>query len=241
MPENRVTENHNIPQIILLHLLPGIPVLLIAILFSNPSVGFGFPFILSLFIAIAFGLIPCELSILFIAAKRKGGSVRDIIGNTERTPALRMCLWVLLLLTINGIAFATIPQLEQPLWTMFSQVPDWARISIEAVKSHPEFLYPTIILGLLMNGFLGPIVEEIYFRGYLLPRMGKLGKSAPLINTVLFSLYHLFAPWEIITRIIAVLPYAYAVWYKKNIRIGMFVHCIGNTLGLIGTIATLLS
>jgi hypothetical protein len=229
------------PQIILLHLLPGIPVLLIAILLSNPLAGIGFPFVLSLFIAIAAGLIPCELLILFTAAKRKGGSVRDIIRYTEKMPAWQIFLWVFLLLSVNGLAFATIPQLEQPLWMLFSHVPDWARVSIEAVKSQPGFIWPTIILGLLMNGFLGPIVEEIYFRGYLLPRMGKFGKSAPLVNTVLFSLYHLFSPWETVTRIVAVLPYAYVVWHRKNIRIGIFVHCLGNLLGLIGTIAALLS
>lgn len=241
MTDNKVIEKHSIPQIVLLHLLPGIPVLLIAILLSNPLLGIGFPFVLSLFIAIAFGLIPCELLILFIAAKRRGGKIRDIICYTKKMPALQIFLWIFLLLSVNGFAFATIPQLEQPLWMLFPHVPDWARISIEAVKSQPGFIWPTIILGLLMNGFLGPIVEEIYFRGYLLPRMDKFGKLAPLVNTILFSLYHLFSPWEIVTRIVAVLPYAYVVWYKKNIRIGIFVHCLGNLLGLIATIAALLS
>lgn len=241
MTDNKVIETHSIPRIILLHLLPGIPILLITILLSNPLIGIGFPFVLSLFIAIAFGLIPCELLILFIAAKRKGGKIKDIICYTKKMPAWQIFIWVFPLLSINGLAFATIPQLEQPLWMLFSHIPDWARISIEAVKSQPGFIWPAIILGLLMNGFLGPIVEEIYFRGYLLPRMANLGKLAPLVNTILFSLYHLFSPWEIVTRIIAVLPYAYVVWYKKNIRIGIFVHCLGNLLGLIATISALLS
>jgi hypothetical protein len=239
--DNKVIEKLGIPQSILLHLLPGIPVLLIAFLFSNPMIGIGFPFVLSLFITIAFGLVPCELLILFIAAKRRDGKIRDIIRYREKMPALQMFLWVFLLLSVNRLAFAVVPRLEQPLWALFSHVPDWARMSIEAVKSQPGFIYPTIMLGLLMNGFFGPIVEEVYFRGYLLPRMGKFGKLAPLVNTVLFSLYHLFSPWEIVTRIVAVLPYAYVVWYKKNIQIGIFVHCLGNLLGLIGMIAALLS
>lgn len=238
---NNVTEKLSLPQIILLHLLPGIPILLIAILLSDPLIGICFPFVLSLFIAIAVGLIPCELLILFIAARRRGEKIRDIICYTKKMPALQMFLWIFLLLSVNGLAFATIPQLEQPLWMPLFHFPDWARINIEAVKAQPGFLWPTIILGLLMNGFLGPIVEEVYFRGYLLPRMGRLGKLAPLMSTLLFSLYHLFSPWEIITRIVAVLPFTYVVWYKKNIRIGMFVHCLGNLLGLIGTIGALLS
>ena len=45
------------------------------------------------------------------------------------------------------------------------------------------------------------MVEELYFRGYLLPRISRLGAWAPLVNTVLFSLYHLFTPWLSVGRI----------------------------------------
>jgi membrane protease YdiL (CAAX protease family) len=45
------------------------------------------------------------------------------------------------------------------------------------------------------------VVEEMYFRGYLLPRISRLGAWAPLVNTVLFSLYHLFTPWLNVGRI----------------------------------------
>ncbi|HWP80159.1 MAG TPA: CPBP family intramembrane glutamic endopeptidase [Candidatus Acidoferrum sp.] len=238
---SKLIEKHTIPQTILLHLLPGIPVLLVAILFSSPAGGFGLPFVLSLFIAIAAGLIPCEALLLFIAAKRRGAKIREMLCYTEKMPPLQTFGWVFSLLSINGFAFATIPQLERPLWAVFSRVPDWALIDIEAVKARPELIWPSLILGFLLNGFLGPALEEIYFRGYLLPRMGRFGKFAPLANTVLFSLYHLFSPWEFFTRVAAVLPYAYAVWYKKDLRLGILAHCLGNVLGLIGTAAALLS
>ena len=45
------------------------------------------------------------------------------------------------------------------------------------------------------------MVEEMFFRGYLLPRISRLGAWAPLVNTVLFSLYHLFTPWLNVGRI----------------------------------------
>jgi hypothetical protein len=37
----------------------------------------------------------------------------------------------------------------------------------------------------LLNGVIGPVVEELYFRGFLLPRMEGLGRWAPLVNVTL--------------------------------------------------------
>jgi len=46
-----------------------------------------------------------------------------------------------------------------------------------------------------LNVILGPLVEELYFRGYLLPRLHRFGIWAPLINISLFAAYHLWKPW----------------------------------------------
>ena len=54
---------------------------------------------------------------------------------------------------------------------------------------------------------------------------------APLFNTVLFSIYHFFTPWQNPLRILAFTPVFYAVWWKKNIYIGIIVHCLVNLLG----------
>ncbi|MFN2272167.1 MAG: lysostaphin resistance A-like protein, partial [Anaerolineae bacterium] len=80
-------------------------------------------------------------------------------------------------------------------------------------------------------------VEEMYFRGYLLPRLSRFGAWAPLINTLLFSLYHFFTPWQNVTRIIALIPMVYVGWWKKNIYLGMIVHCLANTFSAIGVLA----
>ena len=63
----------------------------------------------------------------------------------------------------------------------------------------------------ILNGFVGPIVEELYFRGYLLPRMEWMGRWAPLVNVSLFSLYHFWSPWQIVGRILGFGPTVYAV------------------------------
>ena len=100
----------------------------------------------------------------------------------------------------------------------------------------PASLLLVGILQLVVGMIPGPLVEELYYRGYLLPRISRLGKWAPLINTVLFSLYHFTSLWQNPSRIIAFLPMVYAVWWKKNVYLGIIVHCgviVISTLGIL--------
>ena len=66
------------------------------------------------------------------------------------------------------------------------------------------------------------------------------GISSRWINVLLFSAYHLFSPWQNATRIIGFAPLVYVVAWKRNIRIGMWAHCLTNTLGMIQALAALL-
>ena len=83
---------------------------------------------------------------------------------------------------------------------------------------------------LVFGVIVGPLVEELYVRGYLLPRMP--GNYAGLIHSFLFGLYHVWTPWMFITRTVAMLPLIYAV-KKKNIYIGIIVHVLINSIDAI--------
>ena len=95
----------------------------------------------------------------------------------------------------------------------------------------------TLVAYFALNGVLDPVTEELYFRGYLLPRMSQLGRWAPLLNVVLFSLYHFWSPWQFFSRIAGVTPVAYAVWWKENVYLGVVVHVLLNTIGVITVMA----
>ena len=84
------------------------------------------------------------------------------------------------------------------------------------------------VFGLPVNVIAGPVVEEMYFRGYLLPRISRFGVWAPLLNTVLFSPYHFFNPSQFISRIGSFLPLAYGAWWKGSIYVSMIVHVLFN-------------
>ena len=98
----------------------------------------------------------------------------------------------------------------------------------------------TLLLNLLLNGFLAPFVEELYFRGYLLPRMEHFGKWAFVINALLFSLYHFWQPYIYLTLVLSLLPMIYLVWKTKDLRLGILTHCLLNLVGAVMSFGLLL-
>ena len=85
----------------------------------------------------------------------------------------------------------------------------------------------------------GPVVEELYFRGHLLPRIDRFGRGAPVLNAVLFSVYHLWTPWQNIGRILGLVPWIYTVWRKRSVALSMAVHISVNCIFLLLVLAAL--
>lgn len=70
--------------------------------------------------------------------------------------------------------------LYQPLDAFFIKevffwVPDSFFLTEDFSRYSGHALALTWVVGLVFNGIAGPIVEEMYFRGYLLPRISRLG------------------------------------------------------------------
>jgi len=237
--ESQEIKQYSISKIILYHLLPGVPVLIVAIICANPFWGLGLPMFLSLMIAFALCLVPGQWLIMKIVARREGKRLRDVIGFAEKMSATKTILWALPGGVLAALVFTFGTEIERPLWTIFAWVPDWFWVN-RSLLDLGDLLVPTIILNFIIRGFLVPYTEEIYFRGFLLPRMNRLGGFAPFANAALFSVNHLFAPWENVTRMLAVLPFVYTVWQKKNVYIGVIAHCAVNTLGCIAMLMPLL-
>lgn len=225
----------NLPAILFLHLFPGVIILLVSVILANPNWGLGLPAFLSLLLAILFGLIPVELGILYYIARKESKKINEIVRFNTKMPLGKTLLWALPCFIVAFMTFGFIKEWEHKLFAdIFLWVPSWFRIDILDIGSGSSLIIGlTVILNFILNGILGPYVEELYFRGYLLPRMSRLGKWAPFINTVLFSLYHFFTPWENITRIVAITPMSYVTWFNQNIRISIIVHCTLNTMSAI--------
>ncbi len=189
-----------------------------------------FNMFLSLMLAIMLGLIPGQLGILKFIAKKENKKIADLIPYKNKISVKRLLLSTIIPLVFGICAYVLLHPLDVKLATIFNFFPEWFRLD-KLNMSEISHLKLSFVLVLIFGALLGPIVEEIYFRGYLLPRMVVFGKFAPFVNTVLFAFYHLFTPWQAITRIVAVTPMVYFVWINKNIKTGIIVHCLFNICG----------
>ncbi|MBU1878602.1 MAG: CPBP family intramembrane metalloprotease, partial [Chloroflexi bacterium] len=227
--------------------LPGVPFLFFFVIAAPLAEANGFPSALALFLDIGLVLIPVELGYLLYQGKKTTGrfSLAGVVLYREPMPAwqyvaLGIPLFIWLIVILVGLSSFIDTYLIEKL---FFWLPNWFFLTgmVENVGRYSQSaLLVTAICGMVLNGIAGPIVEELYFRGYLLPRISRLGGWAPLVNVVLFSLYHFFSPWQNLGRIVAVLPMVYAVWWKRNIYLSMIVHCMANTLTSLALFALLL-
>lgn len=237
MNPNNPIEQHPIGKSILLHLLPGFLIggcyyVLIPILSQR-----GYPSILALMCASALILLPVEMGWLLYEGKKKNGrfSLQGVVLYRNPIPFWQYFVWVPLLFAALGLIFTLMKPVDAFLQ---QQVFAW----LPTFESGLQGGYPrsalilTWIMVALFGVLAGPITEELYFRGYLLPRMGYAGKWAPLFHSLLFGLYHIWTPWMFLTRTFGMLPLAYAVRWR-NLNLGIIVHVIVNSLDIFTAIA----
>ena len=103
-------------------------------------------------------------------------------------------------------------------------------------------LIQTYALHFVFIVIVAPLIEELYFRGFLLPRMPeKLGWSGPVMHSLLFALYHTWSPWMFLARTLALLPLIYIVRWKKNIYLGIGAHWLINSIDFVIGVIFILS
>jgi len=113
---------------------------------------------------------------------------------------------------------------------LFAWVPPWFNPILDPQSPDKVMLKVTWFL-LLIFSIVMPLSEEIYFRGFLLPREKYKDWRAPFVNTVLFCAYHFWSPWLLPTRIVATFPMYYFVWKYRNISLAIIPHILLNLIG----------
>jgi membrane protease YdiL (CAAX protease family) len=232
-------EKHSTTQSVILHLLPGILVGCFFLLARQPVANMGYPSINALILAYAFTLIPVELGYLFYQGKKKNGrfTLQGIISYCNSIPWWQYLVWVLVIFIVVGVIFTLLKPVDAFLQgKLFFWMQD-INYGLDDNYSR-RTLIVTYSLVFIFIAILTPLVEELYFRGYLLPRMK--GKFAPLVHSFLFAIQHVLEPWMIITRTLGFLPILFGV-KKKNIFIGIIVHILCNTINVVTGIAFILN
>ena len=233
MNNDPIVEQHSFGKSLFLHLFPGILTGLCYMLILEPFHRLGFPSIFSLMVSAAIILVPFELGYLLFLGKKRNGklSLKGIVAYRNPISIWQYLIWVPILFVLVGIIFTVMKPIDAFIQnTLFAFIPP-LESGLDGGFSK-NVLVITYLMVAIFGSILGPVVEELYFRGYLLPRMKYAGKFVPLLHSFLFALYHFFTPWMIITRTLGMLPLVFAV-KRRNIYVSIIVHVLVNLIDVI--------
>ena len=239
-------EQHALGLSVLLHLAPG-AALTGFVIAANAALGVE-P-LLALLIGILVVLAPLELGYLALYAHRTTGSWSPLaaVDYRARVPWKQLSLtvaalaaWMLLLVAVSLVVID-----EWLADSVFAWLPE-AIVTMATVEGGEETMSTAALLTFLVlffitNGLVGPITEELYFRGHLLPRIDRYGRGAPLLNTVLFPLYQFHTPWRWPVILLGYLPICIASWRKRSLWIGLGAHLLVNNIFVLMMLASYLA
>ena len=226
---------HTALQTILFHLVPGLLELLIMILLIPLSLRLGFVGLegqLAGNLVDVFALMPLQIGILLFVAKKTTNTYRisKVIPFQEKSKIWEYMIFIVVMIAWALLIDALVSPLENGLRdTLFHFVPDhFAMRNVNYSTLPKDKLIFAACFSIFANGIIAPVTEEVYFRGYLLPRINLSPNLAILVNAVLFSVYHFFSPWYFFSRLLMTLPIYYWVVRKKNMRFSLIAHMIAN-------------
>ena len=201
------------------------------------------PYILLFCILGTIILVPMELGMIISASKKEYGtcSLKSALEGQEKLALWKIVLIAFVFLGVAGLLSAFVAPLENQFLSkiraaVLNNLPigfDWTNYEYIKSFSKPTLIF-TCVYYCIFNVLIGPIIEELFFRGYLTSHYKKQGVLTPILIAVLFSLYHFWLPFHNIFRILAFAPVAYVAYKKKNIYISIWFHCMCNLFSVVG-------
>ena len=190
-------------------------------------------------------LAPMELGMILSAGKKEHGkySLKSAFDGQEKFALWKIVLIAFVFLGVAGLLSAFVAPLENQIFAqmrtaLLNRLPigfDWTNYEYIKSFSKPTLILTCVYYG-IFNVLIGPITEELFFRGYLTSHYKKQGLIVPILITVLFSLYHFWLPFHNVFRILAFAPVAYVAYKKKNIYISIWFHCMCNLFSVAGCV-----
>ncbi len=228
---------HSIPTCLALHLLPGLAnfsFIVAVVTFVWPA---HLPGVLAFALLANFlVLLPIQLGILFYLAKKQGNngwSLKGIVTYQQSIKPKALLKLITVILVPTFLIFSFLEPVGNSLEPYFSAINISQMISYEGNFSNTLIII-TMLVNILFTAILVPITEELYFRGYLLPRMPKeFGKSSPVVHSFLFALYHIDSLWLVPVRTVGLLPLIYVTKYSQSLMPGILSHAMVNLYEII--------
>lgn len=218
------------------HLFPGVLIAGFYLAVRPYLMRHGFPAMAAMLLAIFCVAIPVELSELIRCGYQRNGrlSLEGIVTFNRRMPARKIIGWTILFVIFAVVTSQLVSGIDIRISAyLHNWLPDWFFLNDPASFTgySRNILMWTLIANLVLNGFLAPVVEELYFRGFLLPRLGSLKKWAPIINSLLFTIYHFWQPYAYFSIFVIFTPLFWLVWKKQSVNLSIAAHCTMNILG----------
>lgn len=203
------------------------------------------PFVDALMICFNVGLL-WVLALVLIMVRREQGSlawprVRNALWlqrprdpKTGSTRGTRWGWWALLFVVLSAVINSGFINPKGPLPRDLPNAIDTDRVKHYFSGNWGGF---ALLVGIAV---LAPVVEELFFRGLLLPRMRRVfGKWDFVVNGAMFGLYHLHQPWSMPASVIdGVVTQAYPARRFRSIWISLITHTAPSLL-IIGIILAL--
>lgn len=238
--------NLSVAKLLLLTLIPSI--VSTAIYITIGTYWQDIPSICLFLLVFLFTLFPFEIWVVLYANKKQNGNfgLKIAFTNYEKQKWEKTLLRGVALFAFAGILSFTLGEVENKLTSdlssrLFSELGEYFNWSnFELIKKYSKgILIFTSILYIILNAFIFPVAEEIYFRGYLTNNLQKQGLFVPVAVSVLFSLYHLWLPFNNVFRI-TVFVVAYVITYKKkDVGIAIVFHCLCNLFSSVSFILSI--
>jgi membrane protease YdiL (CAAX protease family) len=231
-----VPEQHSLAQSVALHLAPGVIFTALLVPATSLLESRGIDPAFALFGGIGLVLVPLELGYLTWYARRTTGSWSPLasVDYRERLSAGRvaleaggLALWFLICLAVS---IAVVDQwLAEELFSwMPGTLLDFVAVEENGDEVANVEVVALAVVAFAFNGIAGPLTEELYFRGHLLPRLERFGAWAPVISTVLFAAYHFFSPWRYAAIIIGFMPITRRAWRERSVQVSIAAHMTIN-------------
>jgi membrane protease YdiL (CAAX protease family) len=229
---------HSVLKSIGLHIIPGVLLTAAFIILKSLADAIGYPPLLAFILAILLVDIPLQLGIMYFQGKKLNGrySLQGIVLYREKIPwgqfLIIILVGVVLLFGLSTLSMPVISFLSQQLFTW---LPDW--IFLNDASQYEAYslgtLLVTFALFLIVTGIALPWVEELYFRGFLMPRISRFKAWTPIISAFLFALYHVWQLFDFTAIFLSGLVFAFAVWWKRDVKLGISLHVFANVLARI--------
>jgi len=194
--------------------------------------------------------LPIELGIILKASKREYGkySLQSAFVGQEKIPIWKVLIIALVFFGIAGLLSVFIAPIENQVFAeirsdILNSLPkgfDWTNYEHLKTFSTPILIITCAYYG-IFNVLFAPIIEELFFRGYLTSHYEMQTSFTPIVITVLFSLYHFWLPFNNVFRVLVFAPVAYVAYKKKNLYISICFHCLCNLFSTISFILVVLA